>query len=258
MELFWRVIYCVAIGLVVYLLHSTVGRYPEQLPQAEHPKIEILQALFLWGIAVIFPIIMLYVVSPCINHFMADATLRELLKTPLLSLFYVVLPLFIVLKIDRWTIKDLGLTWKIQSRSVATFAVIFGLATGSIAFITNQAVVSMEPLPPGVLLLLLYNNSFIEEFYHRGIIQSKFERAIGQQQAILVGGILFGLTHIVFDISSLLESEGALVVFLTVLTQTMAGWLLGIIYMKTRSLWPGIVCHYLGNWLPSILTVFLG
>jgi len=258
MELFWRVIYCVAIGLVVYLLHSIVGRYPKQLPRAENPKREILQALLLWGVAILFPVLMIYVVSPWINQFVADATLRELFKTPLLSLFYVASPLFIVLKLNKWTIKDLGLTWKIQSGIVAAFAVVFGLVTGSTAFITNQAVVSMEPLPGGVLLLLLYNNSFIEELYHRGIIQSKLERAIGQKKAILWGGILFGLTHIVFDISSLLGSGGALVVFLALLTQTMAGWVLGLIYMKTRSLWPGILCHYLGNWLPSILTGLLG
>jgi len=75
--------------------------------------------------------------------------------------------------------------------------------------------------------------------------------------AILVGGILFGLTHVVFDISVLLES-GIIYVFVAVLLQTLAGWLFGIIYMKTRTLWPGIVCHYLANWLPSILITALG
>jgi membrane protease YdiL (CAAX protease family) len=258
MELFWRVTYCVGMGLVAYLLHRVVGRYPKQLPGAEDPKGEILQALVLWGIAIVFPILMIYVISPWLNQVAADATLRELFRTPLLSLPYIALPLFIVLKLNRWTIKDIGLTWKVQSGSVAAFAVIFGLVTGSIAFVANQAVVSIEPLPAGVLLLLLYNNSFIEEFYHRGVIQSKLERTIGQKKAVLWGGILFGLTHVVFDISSLLVSGGALVVFLTVLTQTMAGWILGIIYMKTRSLWPGTLCHYFGNWLPSILAGLLG
>jgi membrane protease YdiL (CAAX protease family) len=258
MELFWRVTYCVGLGLVVYLLHRAVGSYPEQLPSADNPRRETLQALLLWGIAVVFPISMTYIVSPWLSEVVADATLRELCRTLLLSLPYVALPLFIVLRINRWTAKDIGFTWRVQSGSVATFAVIFGLVTGGIAFITSQAVVSMEPLPVGVLLLLLYSNSFIEEFYHRGVVQSKLERAVGQKKAILLGGVLFGLTHVVFDVSSLLESEGALVVFLTVLTQTIAGWLLGIIYMKTRSLWPGILCHYLGNWLPSILTGLLG
>lgn len=258
MELFWRVAYCAGMGLVVYLLHSAVGRFPEQLPRADNPRREILQALLLWAVAVVFSILTIYIISPSLRQAVADATLRELCRTPLLSLPYVILPLFIVLRLNRWAAKDIGFAWQVRSRSVAAFAVIFGLVTGGIAFITNQAVISMEPLPVGVLVLLLYNNSFVEEFYHRGVIQSKLERAIGQKKAILLGGILFGLTHLVFDISTLLESEGALVVFLTVVTQTIAGWLLGLIYMKTRSLWPGIICHYLGNWLPSILTGLLG
>jgi len=90
-----------------------------------------------------------------------------------------------------------------------------------------------------------------------GVIQSKLERAVGQSKAVLWAGILFGLTHVVFDISMLMET-GVLFVFFAVLLQTMAGWLLGIIYMKTRSLWPGMACHYLSNWLPSILAGLLG
>jgi hypothetical protein len=28
--------------------------------------------------------------------------------------------------------------------------------------------------------------------------------------------------------------------------------------MRTRNLWPGILCHYLANWLPLILVVQFG
>ena len=118
--------------------------------------------------------------------------------------------------------------------------------------------IGIELLPWGVLILLLFTNSFIEEFYHRGVIQSLLERAIGQRNAVLWGGILFGLTHVVFDISMLMETKGFLAVFFAVLLQTMAGWLFGIIYMKTRTLWPGMAFHYLVNWLPSILAGIMG
>lgn len=196
-------------------------------------------------------------ISPRLSQVVPDRTLRELVHVPLLSVPYIALPLFVVLKLNRWTTKDLGLAWKSQSRSVTAFAVVFGLVSGVVAFVTDQAVIGIEPLPVGVLLLLLYNNDFIKEFYHRGVIQSKLERAVGQSKAVLWGGILFGLTHVVFDISMLMET-GALFVFFAVLLQTMAGWLWGVVYMKTRSLWPGMACHYLGNWLPSILAGLLG
>ncbi len=67
-----------------------------------------------------------------------------------------------------------------------------------------------------------------------------------------------GLTHVVFDVSALVETGGIVAVLSALLLQTMAGWLFGITYMKTRSLWPGITCHYLANWLPSILVAIAG
>ena len=258
MELFWRVAYCLGMGLVAWLVHSGVGRYPEQADRAENPTRGILTALSLWSVAVVFSILMTYVISPWLDRAVANATLRELSRTPLLSVPYIALPLLIVRRRDRWTSKDLGLTWKIQSRSVAAFAVAFGFVVGGIAFVADQAVISMAPLPPGVLGLLLYNNSFVEEFYHRGVIQSQLERAIGQGRAILLGGVLFGLTHVAFDVHALGGSGGVLIIVLAVLTQVLAGWLLGITYAKTRSLWPGILSHYLGNWLPSVLAGLVG
>lgn len=68
------------------------------------------------------------------------------------------------------------------------FAVVIGFVIGGIAFVTNQAVIGIELLPWGVLLLLLFTNSFFEEFYHRGAIQSLLERAIGQRNTV---GIAF-------------------------------------------------------------------
>jgi membrane protease YdiL (CAAX protease family) len=152
----------------------------------------------------------------------------------------------------------LGLTFTNKSWEATTFAVLFGLGSGCMAYFTGQSNISIQVLPLGALLLLFYNNAFLEELYHRGVIQSLLERAAGQHKAILWGGILFGLTHIALDMTALLDSGGLMAVFSALLLQTMAGWMFGIIYMKTRSLWPGVLCHYLANWLPSILVVGLG
>jgi len=182
--------------------------------------------------------------------------LRQLAQAPFLTLPYIVLPLFMVRR-KGWSIKDLGLSWRSQSQDVSIFAVVFGVLSGSIAYFTGQAVVGLVSHHWGELLLLLYNNAFIEEFYFRGVIQAMLERAVGQMRALLWSGILYGAVHIMLDISVLLET-GVLFVLFALLLQTMAGWLLGMIFMKTRSLWPGISCHYLVNWLPSILSRILG
>jgi membrane protease YdiL (CAAX protease family) len=257
MDLLWRAIFSVVIGSCIWLLHSTIGRYPRPLPRSETPSREIRWVLILWCVAVIASALRMTLLSPWLEEAVTDRTLRELIQVPLLSALYLALPLFIVLKLDRWTLKDLGLTWKTYSPGVAAFAVGFGLASGAVAFATDQAVVGIEAPAAGALVLLVYNNSFLEEFYHRGVIQSKLERAVGQRNAVLWGGILFGATHVVLDITEL-AGTGVMFVFFAVLLQTMAGWFFGIVYMKTRSLWPGVVCHYLANWLPSILVLLAG
>ncbi len=252
MDLLWRAAFSVAIGSCVWLLHSSIGRYPKPLPGSERPGRTIRWVLILWGVAVIVPVLRMFALTPWLSEMVTGRSLRELVQVPLLSVPYLALPLFVVLKLNRWTRNDLGLTFRIQSPGVAIFALGFGLASGALAFASNQAVIGIKPLPMGALILLLYNNDFLEEFYHRGVIQAMLERAVGQRKAVLWGGVLFGLTHVVFDITEL-AGTGVLFVCFAVLLQTMAGWFLGIVYMKTRSLWPGVTCHYLANWLPSIL-----
>ena len=257
MDILWRVIFILAIGSFVWFLHRGIGKYPDPLPRANNQTKEIKEVLFLWAIAVIIPIIRIYSFSPWLEELVSNRTIRELIQLPLLSIPYLLLPLYIVLKLDGWKINDLGLSLKCRSKSIAISAIIFGLITGGTAYITNEAVIGIESMPAGVLILLLYNNDFLEEFFHRGIIQAKLERAFGQSKAVFWGGILFGLTHVVFDLSQLLET-GIIFVFFAFVLQTMAGWLLGIVYMKTRCLWPGVACHYLANWLPAIMKGIFG
>lgn len=257
MDVLWRAAYSIIIGASIWLLHSTIGEYPPPLPKSETPGREIHRVIALWGVALIIPVLRMFVLSPWLDEAVTNRTIRECIQVPLLSVPYLVLPLFIVLKMDRWTLRDLGLTWRTCSPGVAAFALGFGLASGAVAYVTNQVVVGIEVLSTGALVLLLYNNAFLEEFYHRGVIQSMLERAAGQRNAILWGGVLFGTTHLVLDATEL-AGAGVVFVFFAVLLQTMAGCFFGIVYMKTRTLWPGVACHYLANWLPSGFALWAG
>ena len=252
MDLVWRLIFCLTVGSLILILHKWIGKYPAPFPASPEPKKEIRGVFFLWIIAVIIPILRIFILTPWLSGFINQRFFEELIYLPIHAAFYIAVPYFYFIRTGSWSALDLGLTWKVKSWSVALFAVGLGGISGITAFISNQVVISSDPITAGTLVLLLFNNDFVEEFFHRGIIQSKLERALGQQKAIIIGGILFGMTHIAFDIAHLLDT-GILFVFLAFVLQTMLGWLLGIIYMKTRSLWPGIACHFLVNWLPSIL-----
>jgi membrane protease YdiL (CAAX protease family) len=257
-DLLWRFGFILAVGSLIWLLHRHVGVYPAAIPYTENPARDIRITLLLWGIAMIFPILMMFWISPLLDRTVPDRTLNQLIQVPIRSMPYLLLPLFLIIKKQRWSLTDLGLSRRNKSWSVTIFAILVGLGSGAIAYFTGRANISIQVLGWGELLLLVYNNSFLEEFYHRGLIQSLLERVGGQRMAIVWGGILFGLTHVVFDVSALKETGGVLAVLSAILLQTMAGWLFGIIYMKTRNLWPGIACHYLANWLPSILVGLAG
>jgi len=108
-----------------------------------------------------------------------------------------------------------------------------------------------------MMLFALYHPAFIEEFFFCGIIQGKLERALGQNKAWFYSGILFGLVHITtnFCVTGLDLVPG---IFMLA-GQIIAGWIYGIIYMKTRSLLPGMVCHYITDGrIASIISMMFG
>ena len=257
-DLLWRFGMLSIAGLLVWILHRYIGTYPPSLPRSEQPNANLQAALSLAGIAISLSVIRVLWISPGLERLELNPTLNELVQALLWSIPYLLLPIFLVTRKIRWSAADLGLTFRNQSPDATIFAVVFGLVSGCVAYFTGQSNISIQALPLGALVVLFYNNAFLEEFYHRGVIQSLLERATGQRKAIGWGGFLFGLTHIALDMTALLDSGGLMAVFSALLLQTMAGWMFGIIYMKTRTLWPGVVCHYLANWLPSILVVLLG
>jgi len=252
MEVASKILFGVAAAGVLWVLHRWIGAYPPPLPRSPQPQRAAAMAVLLWLTALGVESLRVVPLTPWLERTVPDRTLRELAQVPLLSLPYLALPL-VVVRSAGWSARDLGLVLAPRSRGVAMFAVAFGVLGGAVPFLTGQSVMGYDPLPPAVFVLLLYSNGFLEEFFHRGVIQSALERALGQGRAVLWGGVLFGLTHMAFDVSRLLDTQGLVAVGLAMVLQGMAGSLFGIIYIKTRSLWPGVACHYLINWFSAIL-----
>ena len=94
-----------------------------------------------------------------------------------------------------------------------------------------------------LVLFHLYQTAFIEEFFFRGIIQGKLERALGQNKAWFYSGILFGLAH--FFVNFFVTGLDLVPGLFMLTKQIIFGWIFGIIYMKTRSLWPSMIGHFL-------------
>ena len=98
------------------------------------------------------------------------------------------------------------------------------------------------------LAFAVYQPAFTEEFLFRVILQGKLERALGQNKAWFYSGILFGLIHVPVDFFGpqwYSHGESFLAAFILLFGQITAGWIFGLIYSKTRSIFPGMLAHFM-------------
>lgn len=253
----WEFLYLAIFAGLVWLLDRDIDPYPPPLTPSPRPRHEITVVIVLWGMAMGVNALRMLAINPYLTATAVHPTVREMIYLPLVTLFFLVIPLYISLKMDRYSLPDLGLRWQSRSTKMVIFALVFGAISGTVAFWTGQTVVGVLAPSAGALLLLIYNNAFVEEFFYRCVIQNRLERVTNQRLAILIAALLFAATHILLDIQmrGVAGEGGWSGVLYTLMMQTLGGCLLGLIFIKTRTLWPGVVCHYLINWLPSILSL---
>ena len=253
----WEFLYMAIFAGLVWLLDRDIDPYPPPKAPSPRPKHEIAIVIVLWGMAMGVNALRMLAINPYLSGTVVHPFVRELIYLPLVTLFFLAIPLYISLKIDRYSLPDLGLRWQSRSTNMVVFALVFGAISGTVAFWTGQTVLGIQASSVGALLLLIYNNAFVEEFFYRGVIQNRLELVTNQRLAILIAALLFASTHILLDIQMLrIAGEGGWSgVLYALLMQTIGGCLLGLIFIKTRTLWPGVVCHYLINWLPSLLSL---
>jgi CAAX protease family protein len=251
----WQIVFLLVFAGLVVLLDRDIDPYPPALPRSAHPRREIWMVFLLWAIALGVNALRLLVIRPLLELAQIHPVVSELIYLPLITLPFLLLALFLNWRFDHHPLSELGLTWKTRSKGVAIFAVSFGAISGAIAFWTGETVVGISALSLGALILLIYNNAFLEEFFYRGVIQTRIERVMGQRWSVFFSGVIFASTHLVLDVLILGGENNLGAVLYALLMQILGGWLLGLIFVKTRSLWPGVVCHYLINWLPSILSL---
>jgi len=108
-------------------------------------------------------------------------------------------------------------------------------------------------LPPGSASLLVSFPSIFEEAVFRGIVLTVFLGKVSERKAIIFSALGFGLMHL------LNLAGGRELVW--VLGQVVWGFILGLFYgyifVRTRSLLPPMIVHYLGNVFIGSLTAYL-
>ena len=117
-----------------------------------------------------------------------------------------------------------------------------------------------SPLPPtgqvsGLLLQLVAGAviaPFWEEIVYRGFSLTAWHRSLGADRAIVRASVLFALAHVVgIQAGSLGEAIGLIAV--GALSRLPVAWVLGLVFVRRRSIWASIGLHATFNGVLLIL-----
>lgn len=153
-------------------------------------------------------------------------------------------------RFDRTAVSQL-LTGAAFALPVIAITAVVGLVLVSIF-----GVVSPSPLPPtgqlsGLLVQLLAGAilaPIAEEIVFRGFAITAWRRTIGDQRAIVRAALLFALAHVVaVEAGSFGEAIGLIAVGMG--TRLPVAWALGVLFVRTGSLWAPIGLHAVFNGL---------
>jgi membrane protease YdiL (CAAX protease family) len=120
------------------------------------------------------------------------------------------------------------------------------------SFIRSSFVLANE-LPPRSTSWLMSLPSIFEEIAWRGMILALFLRFYDQRKAILFSALGFGLIHIL----TLLEGRPPVWTAGQVVWAAILGLFYGYVTLKTGSLLPAMLVHYLGNLLVAAINAYI-
>jgi membrane protease YdiL (CAAX protease family) len=232
------------------------GPYPPSLSSSDDPTREVVEVgiLFLLGFsAVTYSILATLGYVGYRPIFFRVAELRFGLGFVLGALTMLGIPAVLELGVRDRTLADLGVRAP-ENWWPAVLLVAIGALFGVLPLLLTW------PDPPSVaaLAFALYSPVLEEEFLYRGVIQTKLERVVTQERAWIVSGVLFGLSHVPIDFYRVFALGGdPIVAILQLAGQTATGLLLGLLFMKSRTLLAPILAHYLSNDLALVVVAIL-
>ncbi|MBY9014697.1 MAG: CPBP family intramembrane metalloprotease [Candidatus Lokiarchaeota archaeon] len=236
--------------LILILLAKFIGTYPTPFPHSENPATEKKEVIILCFLMLIYLSFFIYLLSPYFISMFGDSYIIGVIFGTFINFL---IPFIYVVYKNKWTSRDLGLNSKVRSWSVGIISISSYLLLGFYSFFRSEPI----ELYWYSLLLLLYSNAFLEEFLFRGIVQSKLERSVGQKRAIIYQGVLFMLIHIPANLIRFTIDGNLVRFFWSFGFQLLHGVIYGLVFLKTRSLWPAVICHYLTNWAGATILLFL-
>jgi membrane protease YdiL (CAAX protease family) len=119
-------------------------------------------------------------------------------------------------------------------------------------FIRSSFMLANE-LPPRSTSWLISVISIFEEITYRGVVLAIFLRFYSQPKAIIFSAIVFGLMHIF----TILEGRPLIWTAGQVVWAAISGLFYGYVTIKTNSLLPAMIVHYLGNLFIAAINAYI-
>lgn len=166
----------------------------------------------------------------------------------LVGLMGTIFALWLILKfVDKKPFSDLGFSGQNAIRDIV-LGVLFGLVIMLVGFLTLKLSrqISVDSIQFNALSMILAIAIFVivafaEEMYFRGYVLNNLMRSYGKFTALVISALFFAMVHLLnpdFSFSSFIG------IFL-------AGLLLGMSFIFTKSLWFPIALHFSWNFFQS-------
>jgi membrane protease YdiL (CAAX protease family) len=138
-----------------------------------------------------------------------------------------------------------------QAAGVLVYRLMEGLPVDG-SFIRRSFVLAND-LPPRSNSWLVSLPSIPEEAVWRGVVLAAFLRLYDQRKSIIFSALVFGAMHIV----SVLDGLSMIWAVGSVVWAAIIGIFYGYVTLKTDSLLPAMIVHYLGNLFVGTITAYL-
>lgn len=148
------------------------------------------------------------------------------------------------LKTDSGTVRDIGVGLGVTTAAMIGILLVLS-ALGAI-YVTRAPFEPTKILTFGLFLIL---QSVIDETMMRGMLISGLAMIIGGRRsaAMLVGALLFGLTHSFFAGAS----------SLSIISNSLGGIMYGLAFVLTGRIWLGVGLHFAWNFVQGPILGFI-
>jgi membrane protease YdiL (CAAX protease family) len=210
------------------------------------PQLKLLAQIPVPWATVLSHLLVIFIVAPFVLGFPGKehtfgsylSEIRLTRMSPLLGLILLGLSCYLIIALS-------------QAAGVLVYRLTEGLPVDG-RFIRSSFVLANE-LPPRSPSWMISLPSIFEEVVWRGVVLAAFLRVYDQPKAILYSALCFGLWHILY----LLVDGDPILTVGNVIWAAILGLFYGYVTLRTGSLLPAMIVHYLGNLFVSAINAYV-